>query len=208
MIRMLFIGIALVVVTSFVQAQATDPSKVQQIATQICSACHGNDGNSTSPANPHLAGQHADYIAKQLKHFRDGIRVNAIMAPMVANLKNDSDLKLLGQYYAQQKIKPATAKNKALAERGQKLYRGGNSATSVPACAGCHAPNGVGIPSQYPRLAGQFADYTYAQLKAFKNGERGADEQKDANGKIMAAIAIKLSDREMQEVAEYIAGLR
>lgn len=207
MIRMFVIGIALVV-TSSVQGQATDSSKVQQIATQICSACHGNDGNSASPANPHLAGQHADYIAKQLKHFREGIRVNAIMSPMVANLKNDSDLKLLGQYYAQQKIKPATAKNKALAERGQKLYRGGNSAAGVPACAGCHAPNGVGIPSQYPRLAGQFADYTYAQLKAFKNGERGADEQKDANGKIMAAIAVKLSDQEMREVAEYLAGLR
>jgi cytochrome c553 len=185
-----------------------DLAKAQQTATQICAACHGPDGNSATPANPNLAGQHADYITLQLAHFKAGIRVNAIMQGMVANL-SDEDMRALGVYFSQQKPKGLTAKDPALVKVAQKIYRGGDQVTGLPACAACHSPTGAGIPKNYPRVAGQYADYTYAQLKAFKNGERGADKAgKDANGRIMAAIAEKLSDDQMKAVADYIAGLR
>src|SRR5205085_2894519 len=119
------------------------------------------------------------------------------------------DLKPLGVYFSEQKAKGLAAKDAKLVKQGQKLYRGGDAATGVPACAGCHAPDGAGVPKNYPRLAGQYADYTYAQLKAFKAGERGADKEgKDANGRIMVTIANKLSDDQMRAVAEYTSGLR
>lgn len=184
-----------------------DPAKAQQIASQVCAGCHGSDGNSAIPANPNLAGQHAEYITKQLMNFkaaegRPAERNNPIMGGMVAAL-NPADMVNLGAYFAKQAPKPGTAKDKALAEQGQKLYRGGNPATGVPACAACHSPSGAGIPAQYPRLAGQHAEYTLAQLKAF----RAEDRANDAN-KMMRTIAAKMSDQEMKAVAEYITGLR
>jgi cytochrome c553 len=185
-----------------------DLAKAQQIATQICAACHGADGNSAVPANPNLAGQHADYITLQLAHFKAGIRVNAVMQGMVATL-SEADMKSLGAYFAQQKSKGQTAKDPATIKAAQKLYRGGDAATGVPACASCHSPTGAGIPKNYPRVGGQYADYSYAQLKAFKAGERGADKEgKDGNGRIMGAIAGRMSDAQMKAVADYMAGLR
>ena len=184
-----------------------DLAKAKQIAATVCAACHGADGNSANPANPTLAGQHADYLTLQLMHFKDGIRSNAVMAPMTANLSPE-DMSSLAAYFSQQTPKPMAAADPALIPAGQKLFRGGNLATGVPACAACHAATGVGIPARYPRLSYQSAGYTYAQLKAFKAGERGMDKEgKDVNGRVMAQIASKMSDQEMRAVADYAAGL-
>ena len=178
-----------------------DPAKGQTIASGVCAGCHGADGNSGMPANPTLAGQHAGYTAKQLANFKSGERKNAIMQGMVAAL-SPQDMLDLGAYYARQQAKPRPAGDKELALAGQKLYRAGNAAVGLPACAGCHSPNGAGIPAQYPRLAGQHAEYTVSQLRAFRAGERGNDMNK-----VMRTIASRLSDREMQALAEYVSGL-
>ena len=185
-----------------------DLAKAQAIVNQVCVACHGTDGNSTSRANPSLAGQPAEYIALQLGHFKAGIRANPVMQGMAAALTPE-DMKALGAYFSQQKPKGMAAKDADLVRAGQRLYRGGDAATGLPACAACHAPDGAGVPKNYPRLAGQYPDYTYAQLKAFKSGERGADKDgKDVNGRIMVTIADKMSEAQMKAAAEYTSGLR
>jgi cytochrome c553 len=185
-----------------------DLAKARQIAGQVCAACHGADGNSVAAANPNLAGQDADYITLQLAHFKAGIRVNPTMQAMAASLSDD-DMRSLGAYYAQQKPKGLAAKDPSLVKSAQQLWRGGDAANGVPACSACHSPTGAGIPKNFPRLAGQYADYTYAQLKAFKAGERGADAAgRDINGRVMNAIAQKMSDAQMKAVADYAAGLR
>ena len=184
-----------------------DPAKAQQIVNTVCAACHGADGNSASASNPSLAGQLPQYITLQLMHFKSGVRSNAIMAAIVANLTPE-DMQALGAYFAAKTPKGLAAKDPALAAAGQKLYRGGNAANGTPACAACHAPNGSGVPARYPRLSGQYADYTFAQLQAFKAGERGMDKEgKDTNGKIMNQIAGRLSESDMRALAEYTAGL-
>jgi cytochrome c553 len=188
------------------QALAQD-AKAQNTASQVCAACHAADGNSTAPANPKIAGQFPEYLHKQLADFKaqggkKPARENAVMMGFVANL-SDADMKGLAAYYAGQKLKPAAASDKTLAALGQKLWRGGNAASGVPACAGCHGPAGAGIPAQYPRLAGQYAEYLAAQLNAFRAGGRA----NDPSG-MMRGVAARLSDREIRAVAEYAAGLR
>jgi len=179
-----------------------DPAKARDTVTKVCAACHGPDGNSVSPANPNLAGQHADYIAKQLADFKaNADRKNPVMTGMAASLSSD-DMKGLGAYFSQQKPKPGSAKDKDLVALGQKIYRAGNSTTGVAACASCHSPNGAGVPAQFPRLAGQYTDYTLAQLKAFRAEERSNDPNR-----MMRTIAARMTDKEIQAVAEYIAGL-
>ncbi len=178
-----------------------DPAKAQQIVTQVCAACHGMDGNSPLPVNPNLAGQYSDYLTNQLLSFKSGGRKSAVMGGIVANLTPD-DMRNLGAYFSEKKPKLGSAKDRELVALGQKIYRGGNAATAVPACASCHTPDGAGIPSQFPRLAGQHAEYILTQLKSFRSGERADD-----NSKMMRAIAVKLSDQEMLAVAEYISGL-
>ena len=192
-----------------VQSPASKPdlATAKQIVDGVCAACHGADGNSASPTNPSIAGQHAEYITLQLMHFQSGIRANAVMQAMAAKLTPE-DMKALGVFFAQQKAKPSAAKDRELVAVGQKIFRGGNASRGVPACAACHSPDGAGIPKRYPRVGGQYADYTLAQLKAFKAGERGADKEgKDVNGKVMAQIASRMSEREMQAVAEFTSGL-
>ncbi len=184
-----------------------DAAKGQSIAAQTCAACHAADGNSPASANPKLAGQFYEYLHRQLVHFKPQsgkkpARDNAVMAAMVANLST-SDMRDVAAYYASQKLKPAAAKDKELAALGQKIYRGGNAATAVAACAGCHGPTGAGMPAQYPRISGQFAEYVEAQLKAFRSGARA----NDPNG-MMRGVAVRMTDREIQAVAEYVAGLR
>jgi cytochrome c553 len=143
-----------------------------------------------------------------LQHFKDGIRVNPVMQGMVATL-TPADMVAMGVYFAQQKPKNGTAKDPQLVALGQSLFRAGDAASGVPACSACHSPNGAGVPKNYPRLSGQFSDYTYAQLKAFKTGERGSDAAgKDAQGKIMVAVAQRMSDTQMKALADYAAGLR
>ena len=180
----------------------------RQLATQVCAACHGADGNSTAPANPNIAGQHVDYITQQLAHVKSGLRQNPIMQGIAAGM-TPADMRASAVYYAQQKPKGLAARDAALVKVGQALWRGGDAASGVPACSACHGPTGAGIPKNYPRVAGQFADYTYAQLKAFGAGQRGLDKDgKDANGRIMHTIARQMSDSQMRAVAEYLAGLR
>jgi len=176
-----------------------DMARAQKVA-EPCAACHTVDGSRGAPANPILQGQHADYLVKQLSEFKSGKRKNAVMQGMAATL-SDEDMKHVAAYYASKSAKPGFAKDKALVALGERLYRGGNLASKVPACAGCHSPTGGGIPAQYPRLAGQHADYTEAQLNAFRGGARGNSAQ-------MTAIAAKMSEREIKAVADYIAGLR
>jgi cytochrome c553 len=174
----------------------------------VCAGCHGIDGNSTVPSQPNLAGMGWQYTARQLKHFKTGQRDNAIMKGFAANL-SDADMKALGAYYATQKARSVGTKDMAAAKTVEKLYRAGDTARGIPACAGCHSPSGAGIPGQYPRIGGQHAEYTLAQLTAFKSGARGKATKEDAhpNGKMMMSIASKLTDAEMKALAEYAAGL-
>lgn len=189
--------------TPHVAATRGDPAKAKEIAENVCSACHGIDGNSVNPEYPILAGQHPEYLTKQLHDYKSGARKNAIMALYAANL-SDADMLNLGAYFAIQTPKPGQAKDAALAAAGQRLYKGGNPASGVPACASCHGPNGAGIPVQFPRLAGQHASYIETQLRNYRSGERAYD----AGSKMMQAIASKMTDQEMRAVAEYISSLR
>ena len=189
-------------------SQANEPAKVAKADVAkgeasyngVCMACHGPAGNSSAPAYPKLAGQHADYIVKQLQEFKSGKRANAIMSGMAAGLSPE-DMKNISAWLAQQKAKPGFAKDKQTVALGERIYRGGIADRQIPACAGCHSPNGAGVPSQYPRLAGQHAEYTASQLSGFRDGVR-------QNNLTMTQVAAKLNDREIKAVADYIAGLR
>ena len=176
-----------------------DLAKGQAISTQVCAACHTADGSRGSPANPILQGQHPEYLAKQLAEFKAGKRANAIMQGLSAAL-SEADMKNVAAFYASKEAKPGFAKNKDLVTLGEKIYRGGIADRSIPACAGCHSPSGAGLPAQYPRLAGQHADYTEAQLIAFRGGVRN-------NSLPMTGVAAKLNDKEIKAVSDYIAGL-
>jgi cytochrome c553 len=200
-------ALAALAAAALLSGQASAQGKAQGIAAQVCAACHASDGNSIGAANPKIAGQFPEYLDKQLRDFKaqggkKAARENAVMAGMVANL-SDADMKALASFYAQQKLKPAAAADKDLAALGQKIWRGGNAVAGVPACAGCHGPAGAGLPGQYPRLAGQYAEYLGTQLKAFKEGGRA----NDANG-AMRGVAARLTEREIRAVSEYAAGLR
>ena len=181
-------------------APVANKQTAEQIVQGVCAACHGADGNSAISLNPKLAGQHPEYLLKQLTNFKEGTRANAVMSGMVANL-TPADMQNLATYFATQKQTLAKAKTNGTGSLGEKIYRGGIAKTNVPACAACHGANGAGIPKQFPRLAGQHADYTYQQLKTFRTGER-------ANAPMMMAIAAKMTDAEMQAVADYMQGLR
>jgi cytochrome c553 len=197
--------------TSAVFAQADkDPNYVKgQALAGVCAGCHGADGYSSVPLQPSLAGMAWQYTARQLKHFKTGQRDNAIMKGFAANL-SDADMKALGVYYAAQKPRSVGTKDVVLAKTAETLYRAGDAARSIPACAGCHSPSGAGIPAQYPRIGGQHAEYTLAQLTAFKSGARGKATKEDShpNGKMMMTIAAKLTDAEIKALAEYTAGLK
>jgi cytochrome c553 len=181
-------------------AAKADPAKGLATSNNVCVACHTNDGSRGSPANPILQGQHPEYLVKQLDEFKAGKRDNAIMKGFATTL-SDADMKNVAAFYASKQPKPGFAKNKDLAQLGEKIYRGGIAERNIPACSGCHSPTGAGIPSQYPRLSGQHADYTEAQLVAFRGGVR-------KNNAEMSGVAAKLNDREIKAVADYIAGLR
>lgn len=189
-------------------AAAPNPEKAQQTATTVCAACHGADGNSTTPANPNLAAQGADYITLQLAHFKNGLRVNPIMQAMAAPL-SEADMTALGSYFSKQALKGAAATNIDLVKAGQKIWRGGDQESGVPACAACHSPDGAGVPKNYPHLGGQHSEYLLTQLTAFKAGTRGNDKAgKDVNGHVMYTIASRMTDEQMQAIAQYAAGLR
>ena len=165
-----------------------------------CVACHGAAGNSTITQNPKLAAQHEAYIVKQLTEFKSGARNNPVMSGIAKSL-NDDDVRNIAAYLDKQQAKPGAAKNKETVEFGKKIYRAGIAEKNVPACAGCHGANGSGIPAQFPRLAGQHQDYTVAQLTAFRSGGRKNSAQ-------MVTVAKRMSDDEIQAVADYVAGLK
>jgi cytochrome c553 len=181
-------------------AAKLDLAKGEASFSQVCVACHAADGNSMIPENPKLAQQHPEYLVKQLEEFKSGKRASAIMQGF-ASMLSDEDMKNIAWWVASKPAKEGFAKDKALVALGERIYRGGIADRSIAACAGCHSPNGAGIPAQYPRLAGQHADYTVTQLKAFRDGVR-------TNSAQMTGVAAKLNDREISAVADYIAGLR
>ena len=185
-----------------VQAQTAKPDLAKGAALygQVCVACHAADGNSTTPENPKIAGQHPEYLMKQLHELKSGKRDNAIMKGFASALSDD-DMRNISWWLADQKAKDGAATDKDLVRLGERIYRGGIADRQIAACAGCHSPNGAGIPAQYPRLAGQHASYTEAQLKAFRDGARKNNAQ-------MTGVAAKMNDREIKAVSDYIAGLR
>ena len=184
-----------------------DPGKAQETVKQVCAACHGVDGNSALPANPVIAGQHPEYAFKQLTNFKaEGgkpvERPSPVMNGIAAGLSRD-DMANLALYFGAQQAKPRSARDAEMVKLGQQIYRGGIMKKGVAACSSCHGPNGAGIPAQFPRLAGQHAQYTEGTLKAFRAGERANDPNR-----MMRLIAEKLSDREILAVAQFIQGLR
>jgi cytochrome c553 len=181
-------------------AAKPDLAKGEASFGAVCAACHAADGNSTTPVNPKLAQQHPEYLVKQLQEFKAGKRANAVMSGMVAALSDD-DMRNIAYWLASKQAKAGFAKDKDTVALGERIYRGGIADRQIAACAGCHSPNGAGIPAQYPRLSGQHADYTTAQLTAFRDGVRKNSVQ-------MMGVAAKMNDREIKAVADYISGLR
>ena len=177
-----------------------DLVKGQASFTAVCASCHGADGNSGTPANPKLSQQHPEYLVKQLQEFKSGKRKNAIMAGFAGALSED-DMRNIAYWATSQKAKAGFAKDKELVALGERIYRGGVQDRQIAACAGCHSPNGAGIPAQYPRLAGQHAEYVATQLTSFRDGVRKNSTQ-------MTQVAAKLNDREIRALADYVAGLR
>ena len=203
----LFVFVALAVASLGASANASeaapakpDTAKGEASYTAVCAACHGADGNSGTPTFPKLAQQHPQYLIKQLQEFKSGKRDNAVMKGFASALSED-DMRNIAHWLGSKAAKPGFAKNKELVALGERIYRGGIADRQVAACAGCHGPSGAGIPAQYPRVGGQHADYAAAQLTAFRGGVRNNSAQ-------MSQIAAKLNDREIQALADYVAGLR
>ena len=168
--------------------------------TAVCAACHGADGNSAIAVNPTLAQQHPEYLVKQLQEFKSGKRNNAVMKGFATRLTEEG-VENLACWVDCKPARAGWARDEGLVALGERICRGGIGDRNVAACAGCHSPNGAGIPAQYPRLSGQHADYTVAQLNTFRDGTR-------ANSTQMTQVAAKLNDKEIKAVADYIAGLR
>jgi len=177
-----------------------DLAKGEATASGVCVACHSFDGSRGAPANPILAGQHPEYLVKQLTEFKSGKRANPVMQGMAATLATDADVRNVAAFYAAKSAKDGFATNKATVAQGEKIWRGGIAERKVPACSGCHGPSGAGMPSQYPRLAGQHASYTEAQLLAFRDGTRKNNAQ-------MAGVTAGMTEADIKAVADYVAGL-
>lgn len=179
---------------------SADPERARELAATVCAACHGADGNGPVPAFPRLAGLQREYIAKQLADYMNGRRRSEVMGPVVADL-TAADVEPLAAHYSAQKPASGTVEDRALAETGRKIFVDGNPDTGVPACMGCHLEGGRGNP-RFPRLAGQHREYTLQQMQQFHSGTRTNDR-----GRVMRALAERMSEAEMKAVAEYIAGL-
>lgn len=198
-IKTVLLGLMSLLAVSPILAADIEAGKTKSV---MCLACHGADGNSLNVIWPKLAGQHASYILKQLRDFKANKRKDATMSGMVVALTED-DMQNLAAFYASQK--PAAAKfDESMLDKGQNIYRGGITETSVAACMGCHSPSGEGNgPAAYPGLNGQHPEYIEIQLQKFKDGSRAND-----SGKMMRNIAKRMSTKEMKAVAAYVAGLK
>jgi cytochrome c553 len=200
--RWLVVTITLLISFSSLPVQAAgDPVAGKEKASQ-CASCHGADGNSINPEWPKLAGQHADYLVKQLQYFEQGERENVTMKPMASVLDAQGRVDV-SAYYASQKVSPGKA-DPELVELGQRIYRSGNPESGVAPCMGCHGPNGAGNPAAlYPALRGQHAKYIEGQLHGFAGGKRANENAK----KMMQILASRMTNLEMRAVASYIQGL-
>ena len=198
--RWVFIITTIVMTGVSAQGIAGDPAAGEAKA-QACVACHGADGNSANSGFPSLAGQVPGYIAGQLAAFKLGKRANAIMMGLAQPLSAE-DMADLDAWYASQTIAPRSISEDqlALASEGESLYRGGSAELAVPACMACHGPAGRGMPSNYPRVAGQWPEYLEGQLRAFKSGARA--------GKIMGPIAHRLSAQQIHALSVYMSALQ
>jgi cytochrome c553 len=211
-VKSLFIAMLAISSTAYAaeekNAPKVDPAKGDALYNKgdaargimACVACHGAAGNSAIPQNPKLAGQPAEYIAKQLADFKTPQRNNPVMTAMATPLSVE-DAKSVAAYLDKQAATPGAAQNKDTVEFGKKIYRAGIAEKNIPACAGCHGPSGAGIPAQFPRLAGQHQEYTAAQLTSFRSGARKNSVQ-------MTTITKRMLDDEIQAVADYVAGLK
>ncbi|VXC88689.1 Cytochrome c4 [Pseudomonas sp. 8Z] len=183
-------------------AQAAGDAQAGQGKVAVCGACHGVDGNSPAPNFPKLAGQGERYLLKQLHDIKSGERQVVEMTGLLSNL-SDQDMADIAAYFASQKMSVGAADPK-LVERGEALFRGGKLEEGMPACTGCHSPNGAGIAAAgYPHLGGQHAQYVAKQLTDFREGNR----TNDGDAMIMRSIAAKLSNKDIEAVSSYIQGL-
>ncbi|MFZ3153244.1 c-type cytochrome [Pseudomonas sp.] len=183
-------------------AHAAGNAEAGQGKVVVCGACHGADGNSAAPNFPKLAGQGERYLLKQLKDIKSGARPIVEMTGLLDNL-SDQDLEDISAYFASQQMSVGAADPK-LVERGGELFRGGKLAEGMPACTGCHSPNGAGLDAAgYPQLGGQHATYIAKQLTDFREGNR----TNDGDSMIMRSIAAKLSNKDIEAVSSFIQGL-
>ncbi len=198
--------IALALLFAPVLAQSTGAGDVSagQAQSAVCAACHGADGNSIMPQWPSLAGQHADYLVRQLRLIKSNDRPVPEMTAIAAGL-SEADFQNLAAYFSAQSMKIGTA-DEALVDTGRRVYQAGNQDTGVPACMACHGPTGDGNPlSGYPVLAGQQPLYTANLLKRYRNGELWGED--DAASLVMVGVAERMTDREIEAVASYVHGL-
>ena len=197
----LVIGVVILTLSCFGgAAHAADQEKAKAIVTEVCSACHGIDGNSTVPTFPKLAGRHPDYLVRELKEFGSGKRHSDIMAPIVATV-DPGDYKALGEYFGAQKPTSEKVLDQKAADAGKKLYMDGDEERGVPSCAGCHDANGGGN-KRFPRLAGQHRDYLIDQMHNFQKDVRNYDA-----ARVMREVAKRLTEDEIKAVAEFLTGL-
>jgi cytochrome c553 len=181
--------------------QAAGDAKAGEAKTAVCMACHGPAGNSLVPTWPKLAGQHPEYIYKQLMDFKSTARVNESMSPQVLTL-NEQDFADLAAYYSTQTQLGGTT-DPAAVELGGRIFRGGNAETGVPACTGCHGPTGAGLGlAKFPRLSGQHATYVESSLKLFRAGTRANDPNA-----MMREVASRMTDAEIAAVSQFVQGL-
>ena len=182
-------------------AMAAGNAAVGKTKSAACAGCHGPDGNSANPLWPKLAGQDAQYLAKQLQDFKAGKRKDVMMAPFAMSLSGQ-DMADIAAYFSSQKVGLGTAVASADAVKmGERLYRGGNAKSGVSACMSCHGPSGHGVPPNFPRVSGQHAAYAEKQMLAFKSSQRSNDNE------TMTRIAFRMSEAEIKAVAQYMAGL-
>lgn len=190
-------GIALAIAA---QKVSGDPSKAEPIVTENCAACHGQDGNPPAPNFPKLAGQHAEYLLRELKAYKAEHRVSELMQPMVVTL-TEEDMANLAVYFSIQKPEPGIVTKPELLALGKKIYFEGNSDTGVPSCDGCHEEDGSGS-GRFPRVAGQYVEYTLEEFKRYASGDRSY------GAKVMRVIAQRLTEQEAEAVAQYMASMK
>lgn len=176
-------------------------AQADDVPNALCTGCHNEDGNSTAPEFPKIAGLDAAYITKQIYDFKKDKRVSEIMGPM-ANQIPDKDIPMLAAYFSKQKRTTGTVENVKLAAQGQQIYDDGIISSAVPACSGCHGEKGEGT-DKFPRLAGQHTTYLITQMNNFKNAVRNNDARK-----VMRAVTSRMTEQEMKAVAEYITSMK